>query len=154
TAPGTDSKISEDKIKGYKHFANKLWNITRFVLTNCSATESAYTDEDHVLLNEWQQVAERVTEDIEQYRLHLATEKLYQYVWTRFADEILEESKLIFNGTNSEARISRQKLLLELLAGNIKLLHPFMPFVTEALWELLPLQNKRPFVMIEPWPVR
>lgn len=153
TAAGTDSKISEDKIKGYKHFANKLWNITRFVLSHHSETEASFTNNDALLIEEWEAMAQQVTEDIEKYRFHTASEKLYQYIWTRFADEILEESKAILNGTDEMAKHSRQKVLLELLCGNLKLLHPFMPFVTEALWELIPRTDKRPFIMVEQWPV-
>lgn len=153
TAPGTDSKISEDKIKGYKHFANKLWNITRFVLTNYEDNIMGISSIDQALFDEWQTIAKQVTEDIEKYRFHTASEKLYQYVWTRFADEILEQSKPILNGTDENAKRSRQNLLLQLLAGNLKLLHPFMPFVTEALWEILPQKEKRQFIMIEQWPV-
>lgn len=153
TAAGTDSKISEDKIKGYKHFANKLWNITRFVLTNYEETETPYTDQDQALYDEFITVAQTVSEEIDAFRLHTASEKLYQYIWTRFADEILEESKPIINGQDTQAKSSRQRLLLELLAGNLKLLHPFMPFVTESIWELLPQKNKRPFIMVETWPI-
>ncbi len=152
-APGADMKLSEDKIKGQKHFANKIWNITRFVLTNYEASDVSYTEADKLLATEWETMAHAVTEDIEHYRLHIASETLYQYIWTRFADEILEESKSILSGEDTTTKASRQKLLLELLAGNLKLLHPFMPFVTEAIWEILPLSNKRRFIMIEQWPV-
>ncbi len=154
TAPGTDSKISEDKIKGYKHFANKVWNITRFILTNCTAPATDLNAADTALSEEWHGMTKKVTDDIEQYRLHIAAETLYQYIWTRFADEILEESKIVLGDADEEARVSRQKLLLDLLTGSIKLLHPFMPFITEAIWEMLPVESKRQFVMIEPWPAQ
>ncbi len=154
TAPGTDSKISEDKIKGQKHFANKIWNITRFVLTNYEPSEVEYTSADTSLMKEWHGMAASVTVDIESYRLHIASETLYQYIWTRFADEILEESKAILQGSDTHAKASRQRILLELLAGSIKLLHPFMPFVTEAIWQLMPIKDKKQFIMIESWPVK
>ncbi len=155
TAPGTDSKISEDKIKGYKHFANKLWNITRFIFANTGtdSLSAPLKDTDQAIFDAWKSEAKSITDDIEQFRLHVASEKIYQYVWTTLADVLIEESKQILSGTDEKAKLSRQKLLLELLAGNLKLLHPFMPFVTEAIWELLPLPNKREFVMIEQWPV-
>jgi valyl-tRNA synthetase len=151
-APGTDTKVSEDKIKGYKHFSNKIWNITRFILTNHTPSDTSYTDTDKALLDEWQALADTITKDMEAYRLHIASESLYQYIWTRFADEILEESKPILNGTDEQAKASRSKVLLEILAGNLKLLHPFMPFVTEAIWKLLPRSGKKEFIMIESWP--
>lgn len=154
TAAGTDSKISEDKIKGYKHFANKIWNITRFVLTNYKESDASYTDQDQLLITEWETMAREVTRDIDGYRLHTASEKLYQYIWTRFADEILEESKPLLASENTAIKASRQKLLLDILTRNLKLLHPFMPFVTEAIWQLIPTREKRPFIMIETWPVK
>ena len=154
TAPGTDSKISEDKIKGYKHFANKIWNITRFVLTNYKESDAVYTDQDHLLITEWETMAREVTRDIDDYRLHTASEKLYQYIWTRFADEILEESKPLLASDDTTTKASRQKLLLDILTRNLKLLHPFMPFVTETIWQLIPTPEKRPFIMIETWPVK
>ena len=155
TAAGTDSKISEDKIKGYKHFANKIWNITRFVLANYRDSAGPLTDHDMSLFAEWETVAHSVTKELDHYRFHTASEALYQYIWARFADVILEESKSILAGADQTAAASRQKLLLDLLEGNLKLLHPFMPFVTEAIWQLLPHPEvRRPFIMIEPWPVK
>lgn len=153
TAPGTDMKLSEDKIKGQKHFANKIWNIARFVLSNYdgSVQDAAYTSDDQKLFEEWQDVAKSITADIDQYRLHIASEMLYNYIWTRFADEILEESKAILFGEDATAKLSRQKLLYALLTGNLTLLHPFMPFVTEAVWEMLPTKHTD-LLMITPWP--
>jgi valyl-tRNA synthetase len=150
TAPGTDIKISKDKIKGYKHFANKLWNITRFVLANQSGTDATYTSEDNMLLEEWHTMASGVTEHMDAFRLHIASEEIYQYVWRRFADEILESSKPILFGEDEDAKASRQKLLLELLKRNVTILHPFMPFVTEAIYEMLP--DSINLLMVAPWP--
>ncbi len=159
TAPGTDSKISEDKIKGQKHFANKLWNITRFILSNydASSATATYTPADQAILDEWYTVTETVTKNIDEFKLHLAAEDIYQYIWTTFADKILEESKPILFGEDLVAKASRQKLLLDLLKGNLKLLHPFMPFVTEALWEILPKdigENDATLLMVSSWPTR
>ncbi len=152
TAPGTDSKISEDKIKGQKHFANKLWNITRFVLSNYddSSKGAPYTPDDQALYDEWNAVAASMTADIDQFRLHIAAESIYQYIWTTFADKILESSKPILFGEDANAKASRQRLLMELLAGNLILLHPFMPFVTESIWEMLPTSDN--LLMVSPWP--
>ncbi|MDP2651978.1 MAG: valine--tRNA ligase, partial [bacterium] len=86
--PGTDMRISEDKVKGYKHFANKLWNIARFVLSQERAGE---IKED--LKSEFDALAVKISNDIEEFRIYMAAEKLYHYLWHRFADEIIEESK-------------------------------------------------------------
>lgn len=156
TAPGTDSKISNDKIKGYKHFANKLWNITRFILSN--NTDVAFddtvviTDADKNLISEFNQIAIEVTNDLDNHRYHLASEKIYQYVWKRFADVILEESKPIFANGNSEEKISRMYTLLSILGNSLKILHPFMPFVTEELWSMIPERANKKMLIIEVWP--
>jgi valyl-tRNA synthetase len=154
TAPGTDSKISEDKIKGQKHFANKIWNITRFLLSNnaLSTPEVVYTAEDQALLEEWRTVATAITHDIDQYRLHIASETLYNYIWTRFADEIMESSKTVLNGEDGVLKASRQKVLLAIFSECIITLHPFMPFVTEAIWEMLPTNTSK-LLMITSWPI-
>lgn len=151
TAPGTDMKLSEDKIKGQKHFANKIWNITRFVLSNYTAQKESYTAEDEVLFTEWQTLAATITKELDSFRLHTAAETLYNYIWTRFADEILESSKPILTGADEVAKVSRQRLLYTILKGNLTLLHPFMPFVTESLWQLLP-EKEHDLLMVSSWP--
>ena len=135
TAPGTDSKISEDKIKGQKHFANKIWNITRFVMSQPNTGELRQD-----LKNEFDALALSITRDLDAFRLHTAAERLYNYIWTRFADEILEASK------KEEGYGATLHYILE---GSLKLLHPFMPFVTETLWETL---GHDTLLMVSPWP--
>jgi valyl-tRNA synthetase len=157
TAPGTDSKISEDKIKGQKHFANKIWNMARFVLTNYSAesASASLTAEDQTLLDQWHGVAEKITTDIDAYRLHMAAEDIYQYIWTTFADKILEESKPLLNSEEKTTGLSRQKLLVTLLSETLTILHPFMPFVTEAVWEMMPTSSMgHGLLMTETWPIK
>lgn len=165
-APGTDSRISEDKIRGYKLFANKLWNMTRFILENsasvrergiedktgASAPERAqFTTNDSELLSKFESLTADVTKDMEEFRYHLAIEKLYHYTWHEFADKILEESKPIFAGNDAEATSSRQTLLLTLLNRTLLLLHPFMPFVTEEIYQSMPSKDAK-FLMIASWP--
>lgn len=139
TAPGTDSKISESKIKGYKNFANKLWNITRFVIENQTTpkpTLSQSQAEDALVL-EFEKITKDIEKDMDEYRFHLASEKIYSYVWHRFADEIIEESKKIFEHGNDEEKSRRRQFLLHTLEKILKTLHPFMPFVTEEIWNIL-----------------
>ena len=154
TTPGTDSKISEDKIKGQKHFANKIWNITRFVLSNydTQCMDASFTPDDTVLLAQWHEAAKKITADIDAFRLHLAAEDIYQYIWTSFADKILEESKALLASEDIAIKQSRQKLLYTILKETITVLHPFMPFVTEAIWQLLP--NNENLLMVQSWPVK
>lgn len=168
TAPGTDMRISPEKVKGYKHFANKLWNIARFVLENTAADASGlknrsktlpsgperadFSIREQKLLDALDALAKDVSNDIENYRVYLAAEKLYHYVWHELADNILEESKPILQGTDADAKGSRAQTLLVLLDRSLRLLHPFMPFVTEEIWQSLPTRDAD-FLMIARWPV-
>jgi valyl-tRNA synthetase len=135
TTAGTDSRLYEEKIKGYKHFANKLWNIARFVLSAPKAdTNTIFIDKDQKILDEFNETKKEITQHLDEYTFHLAGEKLYHYIWNTFADIIIEESKEIFKNGNEDEKNSRSKLLYTLLEECIKTLHPFMPYVTEELW--------------------
>ena len=140
TVAGTDSKISEDKIKGYKNFANKIWNIARYILSN--PQEGALNIE---LKKEFDDLALDITSDMENFRFHLASEKIYHYIWHRLADEIIEESK-----KNDGLKAT----LHYLLENSLKLLHPFMPFVTEEIWSMLNHKKDKKLLMVEEWPVK
>lgn len=155
TSAGTDSKISEDKIKGYKNFCNKLWNITRFILSNTENITldenfSAWTEQDSKLIAEFNTIKSEVTKEYSEYKFHIVSEKLYHYAWHSLADVILEDSKKIFTeGTDAE-KASRSQFLLATLYDLLKLLHPLMPFVTEEIWSLLPTQGR--LLMVTKWP--
>jgi len=156
-APGNDLKLSEDKVRGYKHFANKIWNITRFVIAYADdvGKETQIGVDEQTYITEWKEVLKDVTADIEEYRLHLAAEKLYHYIWHRFADIIIEESKPILNGEDTDARAVRAHTLLIILSESLKALHPFMPFVTEEIWGVMPSHmKKQEFLMVEQWPTK
>ncbi|MGI9118060.1 MAG: class I tRNA ligase family protein, partial [Minisyncoccia bacterium] len=163
TTPGTDSRLHEDKIKGYKNFANKIWNITRFILTSAPIydinTELTETDQAHY--STWQNTAREITKNIENYQLHLASDTIYHYIWDTFASTLIEDSKPILSDTDTVAKQSRAKLLNQILRESITVLHPFMPFVTEELWALLPArldshsggeENKKQLLCVTPWP--
>jgi valyl-tRNA synthetase len=157
-APGNDMPLSESRIKGYKNFANKIWNISRFVLTHTtdidySLTPTPLSEQDQYILNNLQAKVREIDEEIEKYNLYLAGEKAYHYIWHEFADVVLEDSKPILTGTDTNARQSRQRVLIECLTTSLKLLHPFMPFVTEAIWQELPSEMKdSSMLMVAPWP--
>jgi valyl-tRNA synthetase len=149
-------KFDESRVKAYKLFANKLWNITRFVLSNSedfdpqddsSGMHAEWTDEFENILKD-------VTSDIENYRFYLAGEKLYHYVWHRFADQIIEESKAMLQ--DPQKRRQTQAALRKILADSLKALHPFMPFITEEIWSLMPGNGGKPedMLMVEKWPVK
>ncbi|KND49374.1 MAG: valine--tRNA ligase [Parcubacteria bacterium C7867-008] len=150
--PGTDMKLSEDRIKGYKHFANKLWNITRFILENTEGADlnAPLMENDMALKAALAEIAADVTKDMEAYRLYLAADKLYQYAWSELAANIIEESKPILAGDNPEAVASRKATLRHLLKDLLILLHPFMPFVTEEIWQSIP--ETEGMLMVAQWP--
>ncbi len=149
-APGNDIRLSEDRIRGYKHFANKLWNISRFVLENTAGAGTELLSRDAALLSEAAQAGEEATGHIKNYRLDLAADTLYHFVWDRFAGEMLEESKPILKEGTVEEQTSRKAALLAILKTSLALLHPFMPYVTEEIWSELPGANT--LLLVERWP--
>lgn len=152
--PGMDLALREDKVKGYKHFANKLWNITRFILENTDGADLtvSYTETDQLLRTRLDDVLQDITRDIREHRLYMAAEKLYHYAWHELADVIIEESKPLLAGSDGAAA-SRKRLLIELLTDTVTALHPFMPFVTEEIYQSLPTKTTD-LLMVAPWPVQ
>jgi valyl-tRNA synthetase len=152
--PGMDLALSRDRIKGYKNFANKLWNITRFVMSSLPADnfkKSELNESDKKIIDEFEIEIKDITTDMENFRFYLASEKIYHYIWHTFADVVIEESKSILMSTDENLKKSRQTLLLEILEKSVKIIHPFMPFVTEEIWSILPIENKK-LLMVEKWP--
>ncbi|MBM3271688.1 valine--tRNA ligase [Candidatus Kaiserbacteria bacterium] len=152
-AVGSDIKFDENKIKGYKNFANKLWNISRFVLENTQGVDhtAPLTDTDAALIAEAQAIAGTVSQQLDSYRPDLAADTVYHFIWDRFAAEILERTKPVFRGENIEEIASTKRMLYTILTISLKLLHPFMPFVTEAVWQNLP-EKDADQLMIAAWP--
>jgi valyl-tRNA synthetase len=154
-SPGQDIIISEEKIKGYRNFANKIWNASRFVIMNLNdfdGKKPKLTKKDQKYLKDIKKVAKKVSKYLDNYRFSLAGETLYHYFWHTFADKIIEEMKIrIYNNQDKKAA---QYVLYNLLKDSLKMLHPFMPFVTETIWQTLPHYNKedKKILMIEKWP--
>lgn len=151
--PGTDMRISEDKIKGYSRFANKLWNIARFILENTQHADlhTPLSPNDAELLAALETLTKEMTTDIEEFRIYMAAEKIYHYAWHELADKIIEESKPILAGSNATARASRAQLLVTILNQTLRLLHPFMPFITEEIYQSMPTKDSK-FLMVATWP--
>jgi valyl-tRNA synthetase len=153
--PGTDLNLDPRKIGAYKKFANKLWNIARFILTSCAeanvSTSTPLLPAHKALIEEFTAVANDVTAEMEKYNFHLAGEKIYHYIWHTLADKHIEALKSDVNGTDATAKASAQHALYTLLSGSLALLHPFMPFVTEAIWQRLPEKDAE-FLMVASWP--
>jgi valyl-tRNA synthetase len=155
TGPGNDAKMSEDKIRAYKKFSNKIWNASRFVLENVTDEVLAELPESFNLesinllnlnenhtkhLEQMKTEMRDITDDLENYRYYLAGEKLYHYFWHTFADVIIEEAKKDIEKGGDES-ISAQKMLYTILVSTLKAMHPFIPFVTEEIWQALPKKD-------------
>jgi valyl-tRNA synthetase len=155
TAPGADSNLGESKMKAYRKFANKLWNITRFVLESAADYDTqSHTAEsaDSSLLEPLRTLTQEATSEMGEFKYYLVGEKLYHYVWHTFADEIIETLKPIVQDENHPDRKKAQATLWEILTTSLKLLHPFMPFVTEEIWQSLPSRPGRDLLMVTSWP--
>ncbi|MEK7657743.1 MAG: valine--tRNA ligase [Patescibacteria group bacterium] len=164
-APGNDLAFSEDKIRGYRNFANKIWQASRFVLMNANRAEQRaaqkseprqrrgkikLTARDRKRLKEFEALKKKIAKQIESFKFYLAAEEIYHYFWHTFCDKIIEEMKPRLQGKDEKDKQSAQFVLLEILRGCLKILHPFMPFITEEIWSALPLKDKK-MLIIEKW---
>ncbi len=161
--PGTDMKLSLNRVEASRNFANKIWNATRYTLRALAGGEVARGPDGAVLpperaacsladrwiLSRLQRVTESVTDLMERYQFHEAGHLLYEFLWSEFCDWYIEASKVAINAGGERAQAARQTLAY-VLERALRLLHPFMPFVTEELWQRLPHAGES--VMVAPWP--
>ncbi|MEX2052356.1 MAG: valine--tRNA ligase [Candidatus Paceibacterota bacterium] len=151
--PGTSLALAEDRIRGYGKFANKVWNAARFVLDNTKDLNTEeihkYDEEDKKSDEDLNNLITEITKEMDDFKFYIVAEKLYHYFWHTFADIIIERSKKkILEGRNAD---SAKALLYSQLTTLLKVLHPFIPFVTEEIWSMLPQKEKR-LLMVEKWP--
>ncbi len=149
-APGNDVKFDESRVKGYRNFSTKIWNIARFIKMNepKDMQDAAVDISDHVEVKALTEIKKQVEDSLDAFDFHIAAELLYHYVWHTLADRIIEEQKEhLKSGTSAEKKAAHD-LLEKLFLDSLKLLHPFMPFVTESVW-----QKFRPgtILMVEKW---
>ncbi|MFZ5597805.1 MAG: valine--tRNA ligase [Bacillota bacterium] len=157
--PGNDLRFHFERLEGARNFANKIWNASRFVLmnlhdydyNNVPAGESL-TLADRWIYSRFQSVAESVGENLERYELGEAARILYEFIWNEYCDWYIELSKPRLYGSDPEDRAAAQHVLAGVLKGTLELLHPFMPFITEDIWQRLPVHRGRT-IMRAPWPV-
>ncbi len=153
--PGADMNFSEDKVRAYKKYANKIWNISRFIIERTEvfdlSSKPKLTENDIKAIAELSETIEYVDKHISEYKLHLASEHLYHYTWHTLADVIIEERKEILQNGSDEEKISAAWTLKTILETVLKLHHPFMPFVTEELWSVL---DKETPLIVTPWPLK
>lgn len=154
--PGNDVNLSEEKIRAYRKFSNKLWNITRFVLeqTDKTADKKPHTliEGDKAYLKELEVLTEEVTDNMKEFKYHFASDKLYHYVWHTFADIILETEKKIILEGNTKEQASAKYTLRHILRTSLILLHPFMPFITEEIWQDIKREDDNDLIVTR-WPL-
>jgi valyl-tRNA synthetase len=152
--PGTSLALDTNKIKGYKNFANKIWNASKFVMMNLEGYDSgasiSLSADQKKNLEELQAIGKEITASMDEYKFYIAGEMIYHYFWHTFCDKIIEESKKDL--ADEKCRAGAQHMLLEILSTSLKLLHPFMPFITEEIYQSLPIKDKQSALMIETWP--
>lgn len=139
-----DISLSEDNIRGQRNFANKIWNVARFVFMEKKGKRAKRNEDDKKIVGELKKTTRRVTRLIEKYRLNEAAEELYNFIWEKFANDYLESTK--------DRRAEAQKTLELILQDSLKLLHPFMPFVTEAIWQEGKERFDSPILISASWP--
>ena len=155
TSPGSDTALSYEKIRAYKKFANKLWNIARFVLTHTQDFKPSNTPilskENQQHIENTKKLIDSVTKNLENLQMHMAAEDTYHYLWHTFADQIIEQTKKQLE--NPAERAQAQYLLVTILKTSLTLLHPFMPFITEEIWQNLPkTKTDRDILAVQSWP--
>ncbi len=149
-APGVDMNLDPKKVEAYKKFANKIWNATRFVLEKTADLEKdvQLNNEDQAVYEAWREIQKDITDDLENFRLHIASQKIYDYFWKVFCDEIIETRKTRILENNEKE--SAETLLLTLLREQMIVLHPFMPFITEEVWSYIKKDTDN-ILMITKW---
>ena len=155
-SPGNDMRFSEEKVAASRNFANKIWNAARFILMNiegkdigCALPEKLYTS-DKWILNRFNSVTAAVTENLEKFELGMAVSKLYDFIWDDFCDWYIELAKIRMNGSDAESADSARRVLVWVMSNTLKLLHPFMPYITEEIWQTLPHEGEA--LIVAKWP--
>jgi valyl-tRNA synthetase len=159
-AQGRDIKLAEERIAGYRNFANKIWNAARFAQMNLEGFEPdalAFGDlflseGDRWILHRLNETTRETNRALEEYRYNEAAMGLYQFTWSEFCDWYVELSKKDLYGDDPERKLTARYVLWFVLEQLLRLLHPFMPFITEEIWQALPGSKPAPSIMLAPYP--
>ncbi len=154
-SPGNDMRYIPERVEASRNFANKLWNAARFVLMNLKSDEQLPLPtnpalEDKWILSKYNNLVREVTDNLEKYELGLAIQKLYDFIWDVYCDWYIEISKARLNGADEVAANNTRAVLTFVMDGMLKLLHPFMPFITEEIWQSIPHSGES--IMVSDWP--
>lgn len=156
-SPGNDMRFSDEKVRASRNFANKLWNASRFILMNLSDEVTSLdlprelTLEDRWFLSLYNRLVREVTDNLEHFELGVAVQKLYDFIWDILCDWYIELTKARIAAGGESAKRAQQ-VLVHVMGGALRLLHPFMPFITEEIWQALPSEGISESVMVAPWP--
>jgi valyl-tRNA synthetase len=154
-SPGNDMRFYVERCEAMRNFANKLWNASRFVMMNLTVPDSALPEklelEDRWVLTKLNDLRREVRENLDKYELGIAAQKIYDFIWDTYCDWYIELSKPRLYGDDEAAKENVQRVLLYVLVDILKLLHPFMPFITEEIWQALPHEGE--VLMLEKYPV-
>ena len=155
-SPGNDMRFYVEKCEAMRNFANKIWNASRYVLMNLTVEETGLPDaadleiEDKWVLTKLNTLIKEVTENMDAYELGVASAKVYDFIWDTYCDWYIELTKARLYGENEKSKLAAQKVLVYVLDQFLRLLHPFMPFITEEIWQAIPHEGK--FLMLADWP--
>ena len=153
-SPGNDMRFYVEKCEAMRNFCNKIWNASRFVMMNLTIDKNELPEkleiEDKWILSKLNDVVKEVCENMDSYELGVAAGKIYDFIWDSYCDWYIELTKPRLNGEDEESKIGAQKVLLYVLTEILKLAHPFMPFITEEIWQALPHEGEA--LMVERYP--
>ncbi|MBQ5564197.1 MAG: valine--tRNA ligase, partial [Clostridia bacterium] len=155
SSPGNDMRYIDDKIINVRNFTNKIWNASRFLLMNMTIDKVELPKnlliEDKWILSKLNNLIKEVTYNMEQFDMGVAAQKIYDFIWYNFCDWYIELSKIYLNGSDEKRKKDVENILCYVLTESLKLLHPFMPFITEAIYQALP--HEKGYLMLQSFPV-
>ncbi|MGE4483976.1 MAG: valine--tRNA ligase [Oscillospiraceae bacterium] len=153
-SPGNDMRFYVERCEAMRNFANKIWNATRFVMMNLTIEKNELPEtlelEDRWIISKLNTLSKEVCENIDKYELGVAAAKIYDFIWDSYCDWYIELTKPRLNSDDEKARNGAQEVLLFVLTETLKLLHPFMPFITEEIWQALPHEGEA--LMVQKYP--
>ena len=157
-SPGNDMRFYTERCEAMRNFANKIWNASRFLKMNLTIDHCALPEklelEDKWILSKLNRCIPEVTENMDKYELGVAAQKIYDFIWDDYCDWYIELTKTRLQGEDEDSKVRAQQVLCYVLTQMLKMLHPFMPFITEEIWQALPHEEgcQAQFLMLDHWP--
>ena len=157
-SPGNDTRFYVEKCEAMRNFANKIWNASRFVMMNLTIDRVELPEqlelEDKWVLSKLNTLVKEVTDNMDAFEIGVASAKVYDFIWDTYCDWFIELCKARLTGEDERSKVNAQNVLCYVLIETLKLLHPFMPFITEEIYQVLPhtAEDKGEFIMLQKWP--